>query len=163
MSRMIEQVNDLPKTNESITYKFIQQMQKIIVLIFGMFFIAQSTFAQQAEVVEKEVAEWTQTYQLDQSQQKIVEDLVEMKYFNFEELVTLKSSDMDLYNKKRANIERQTSMGVKSILNEEQLVVYQQKLEQKRVALRQNIDQLKASGAEKEEVAKAIAELKALQ
>ncbi|MEM6699821.1 MAG: hypothetical protein AAF599_15570, partial [Bacteroidota bacterium] len=69
-------------------------MEKIIVLTFGIFFTLQFTFAQQAEVIEQEVAEWTQTYQLDQSQQKIVKDLVEMKYFNFEELIVLKNSDI---------------------------------------------------------------------
>ncbi|MEN0047745.1 MAG: hypothetical protein AAF806_11855 [Bacteroidota bacterium] len=138
-------------------------MEKIIVLTFGIFFTLQFTFAQQAEVIEQEVAEWTQTYQLDQSQQKIVKDLVVMKYFNFEELIVLKNSDIDLYNRKRINIERQTSMGVKSILNQAQLVIYKQMLEEKRLALRQNIDRLKAGGAEKEALAKAIEELKALQ
>jgi len=137
-------------------------MQKIIVLIFGMFFVAQFTFAQQSEVVKKEVLEWMQTYQLDQAQQQIVEDLVEMKYFNFQELAELKSSDLDLYDKKRVNIERQTEMGVKSILNDTQLAIYKQNLERKRVALRQKINSMKSNGAEKESIAKVITELKSL-
>ncbi|MEL6718934.1 MAG: hypothetical protein AAFP82_09485, partial [Bacteroidota bacterium] len=95
--------------------------------------------------------------------QKVVKNLVEMKYFNFEELSSLKNSDIDLYNKKRKNIERQTEMGVKSILSEEQLIVYEQKLEERRDLLRQKINSMKASGAEKDQIAKTISELKALQ
>ncbi|MEM8523946.1 MAG: hypothetical protein AAGG68_04855 [Bacteroidota bacterium] len=138
-------------------------MQKIIVLILGTFFTTQAMFAQQIKAINKEVAEWTQAYQLDQSQQKIVKYLVEMKYFNFEELESMKSNDAELYERKRVNVERQTTMGIKSVLNEDQLLIYAQKLEQKRNILRQKIDEMKTRGAEKDAISKAILELKTLQ
>lgn len=135
-------------------------MNKIFVLITGMFLCVQFTFAQQN--ISQEINEWTQTYQLNEVQQKKVKQLVEMKYFNFEELENIKSSHPELYQQKSKNVESQTRLAIKSILNERQLVIYKEKLDAQKEEIRKKIAELKTNGAEKTEIAQAIHELKSL-
>ncbi|MEM0992081.1 MAG: hypothetical protein AAF806_16115 [Bacteroidota bacterium] len=137
-------------------------MKKYIALAFSLLFIIQLATAQQNAALQQELDGYTQTYQLNETQQKQVQQMLETKYFNLTELEDTKSSNAELYEQKTANLERQTLMGVKSILSETQLVIYKQVREQKRQLLRQKIETLKASGEDKAALSKAIAELKTM-
>jgi len=135
-------------------------MNKIFVLIIGIMFCAQLAFAQQN--ITQEVKDWVQAYQLNDTQQEQVEQLIEMKYFNFQELENIKSSHPELYQQKLKNVDVQTRLGIKSILNEVQLLIYKRNVDAQKAAIRRKIANLRAAGAEKTEIAQAVSELKSL-
>jgi hypothetical protein len=119
--------------------------------------------AQSEMTIEQEVEKWTSLYDLSVAQTYHVRKMVEMKAFNHQELKVLEAGDPELYERKMKNLDRQFQLGVKNILTAEQLPKYNTLVVQKRERLTQKIEQLKASGAEKVEIAKAIEELKAIQ
>ncbi|MEM9886645.1 MAG: hypothetical protein AAF849_12200 [Bacteroidota bacterium] len=135
-------------------------MKKNIILFCALLFSVQLALAQQNTALQQELDQYTQTYQLNERQQIQVKKMLETKYTNLAELQSIQASDAELYEKKSMNLERQTRMGVKSILSETQLVIYQRVREQKRLDLRQKIKQMQNAGAEKKEIAKAVEELK---
>ncbi|MEM1327569.1 MAG: hypothetical protein AAGI23_16530 [Bacteroidota bacterium] len=137
-------------------------MSRLIVL-FGLLLLSWSVQAQSEMTVEQEVKSIVSLYDMNVSQKYHVQKMVEMKAFNHQELKVLEADDSALYERKMLNLDRQFQLGVKSILTEEQLVKYRSIQAQKREQLTRKIEQLKASGAEKVEIAKAVEELNAIQ
>lgn len=132
-------------------------MKIIVVLsIVSLLFIANLS-AQQAQ---PNLENWIQTYQLDVAQQKTAKQLIEQRVKNLAALETIKTSSPDVYQEKLLVLEKQTRMGLKSVLNDRQLVVFEAEEANRKAAIVARVAQLKASGAEKEEIAKATKALK---
>lgn len=140
-------------------------MNKITILTIGLLFFVFSLQAQNQSqsAITQEVKVYADLYEMDAHQIYKTKRMVEMKLDNFEQLKVLAQSEPELYEEKRQNLERQFRLGVKSILDDSQLITYRDLRAQERTVLRQQIKQMQANGAEKTEVAKMVNELKAIE
>ena len=128
-------------------------------LLFSGFLLLAtvSLFAQtKVDQAKKATAELVQLYQLDEQQTAKMLKIQERYFQNDLQIEALKTSDPDLYQKKRISNKRGTEASIKMILTKEQMTVFNQQKLQKRKQEAALIKKMKAEGASKEEIQKAI-------
>lgn len=131
---------------------------KIIVVLFTMSFLFTIDLSAQQE--SSDLEQWTQIYQLDTEQQKVVKQLLDQKAVNLLALKAIEIGDPKVYQEKQLVLEKQTRMGLRSILDDRQLLIYKAEEEKRKTAIKAKVARLKADGADKEEIATAVKALK---
>lgn len=138
-------------------------MKKYIVFTLMVFiFSATAIIAQDNTLaIQTELQKWQQTYNLDVDQQAVVKTILEHKYENLTELATIKSSEPVVYEEKLLTVEKQTRMAVKSILTEQQLLIYEKEEIVRVQKIKKHIVEMQAAepAERKEKLGKAVKEM----
>ncbi len=136
-------------------------MKKYIVFTLILFLLAVAAIAQEnTTAIQTELQKWQQTYNLDVDQQTVVKTILEHKYENLTELAAIKNSEPVLYEEKLLTVEKQTRMAVKSILTEQQLLIYEREETVRVQKIKTRVAEMQAEPAEKKEkLSKAVKEM----
>ncbi|NJL76060.1 MAG: hypothetical protein HC892_14605 [Saprospiraceae bacterium] len=132
-------------------------IKQIVLLVLCSFLMLLSAYGQDTQ---KKLKEWTQMYQLTETQQIKLNQLLELEQENLLELQSVRASNLKLYEQKQRNLIFQTQQGLKSMLNASQLLIFNQQEKAVKDAKKQQYQQLKAAGASKEELSKLLEEMK---
>lgn len=138
-------------------------MKKLGLTTLLLLFLAGMSFAQsstnQSRQVDKATQALAQQYNLDAEQQAKVRRLQEYKFDNLQELETIKTSQPELYLKKRNVIFKQSRMALRNVLNVQQRTIFdaeQADLKRQKEAL---LREKRAAGASKVEIQGLLLEL----
>jgi len=138
-------------------------MKKLGLTTLLLLFLASMSFAQSSTNQSRQLEEATQAlmqqYNLDAEQQAEIRRLQEYKFENLQELETIKTSQPELYLKKRNVIFKQTRMALRSALNPQQRTIFdaeQADLKRQKEAL---LREKRAAGASKVEIQGLLLEL----
>ncbi len=138
-------------------------MKKLGLTTLLLLFLASMSFAQstanQSRQVDKATQALAQQYNLDAEQQAEVRRLQEYKFDNLQELETIKTSQPELYLRKRNVVFKQTRMALRNLLNVQQRTTFdaeQADLKRQQEAL---LREKRAAGASKVEIQGLLLEL----
>lgn len=135
---------------------------RIVVTLFCLFSLSLSSIAQTntpTGEVQAATQELKTQYQLDDQQTVKVQEIQARKFRNLAEIEPLKSSDNELYLKKRQGVLKGANASLKRLLNEQQLVIFKEQEVAERKRQSDIIKALKAKGASKEEILRALLEM----
>ena len=136
-------------------------MNKILLSLCFMCFavLVSAQSKQSVKLAEAATAELTSQYQLDEAQQKTMLEIQTRKYNNIELLEEIKTTQPELYVRKREANVKNTDASIKRLLNEQQLVTFNQILTERRKERLATVKSLSANGASKEEIQNALLEI----
>jgi endonuclease/exonuclease/phosphatase (EEP) superfamily protein YafD len=138
-------------------------MKKYILLTLVLFIFSAITVVAQdnTQAIQTELQQWQQTYNLDTDQQTVVKTILAHKYENLTELAIIKDAEPVIYQEKLLTVEKQTRMAVKSILTEQQLLIYEKEEIVRMQKIKKRIVEMEAAepAEKKEKLSKAVKEM----
>ena len=120
---------------------------------------AQATASVDPAEVQKATDEQVALYKLDANQTQKMYTIQERRLRNLKEIEALKEQNYDLYLAKRKALRTGTEGSIKRLLTPEQRPILDAQLAERRRQEGEKIQALRASGASKEEIQRAILEM----
>lgn len=108
--------------------------------------------------VQQATDELTALYHLDNAQVQKMHTIQERRFRNLAEIEPLKTQDYSVFLAKRKAIVTGTDGSIKRMLHEEQLVIFNNQIAERRKQESDLIRELREKGASKEEIQQAISE-----
>jgi hypothetical protein len=135
-------------------------MKKIFFSVLSLF-LTVSVFAQHSvdPNVKNAADEMVKVFNLDVQQAATALEIQERRYRNLAEIASLENTDKDLYRHKYKAIQQSTDASLRRMLNEEQMVIYNQKKLDARNKRAAKSAELKQQGLSMEEIENALFEL----
>lgn len=139
-------------------------MRKLIAIAVFMMGLTLSMSAQtnmqvDPVAVQKATDEQVALYKLDANQAKEMYKIQERRLRNLQEIETLKEQNYDLYLAKRKAARTGTEGSIKRLLTPEQRPILEAQQMERRKQEGEKIQSMRAAGASKEEIQKAILEM----
>lgn len=116
-----------------------------VFIVLNLFFLSFSI----AQTTTSELRQLVQTYQLDESQQQEVAKLLDTKAQNLTALAAIQTEQPEMYEVKRLHVEINTQMGLKSLLTEAQLSIFETEAKKKAATLDAKLNALLEAGVSK--------------
>ncbi len=134
-----------------------REMKKIFFSMLSLF-LAVSMFAQESvdPKVRKSADEMVKMYDLDEQQATTALEIQERRYRNLAEIASLETTDIDLYRHKYKAVQQSTDASLRRILNEEQMLIYNQRQSEIRTQRAAKAKELKAQGLSPKEIDDAL-------
>lgn len=135
-------------------------MKKIFFSILSLF-LAVSVIAQSSvdPNARKAADEMIKIYDLDEKQSATALEIQERRYRNIAEIAPLESTDKDLYRHKYKAILQSTDASLRRMLNEGQMVIYNERKTDLRERKAAKTAELKAQGLSTTEIEDALLEM----
>ncbi len=134
-------------------------------ILFGtlMLLLISAPLLAQTKISKRDIQRATDEiatiYQLDATQKQEVYQIQERRLHNLAEVEKLKSTDYDLYVRKRHAVRIGTDHAIRQLLNEAQLKIYEARQKDLREREVERMRELKRQGASDAEIKKALLEI----
>ena len=124
-------------------------------------FLAVGIFAQSAvdSKVRKAADEMIEVYNLDEEQAVVAVEIQDRRFRNLAEIESLATTDKDMYRHKYKAIQQSTDASLRRILNEAQMVVYNERKLEIRNKVATKTAELKEQGMSVTEIEDALLEM----
>ena len=134
-------------------------MRKIFFSILSLF-LAVSVIAQGSvdPKVREAADEMVEIYSLEEVQAATALEIQERKYRNLAEIASLESTNEDLYRHKYKAVLQSTDASLRRMLNDEQMIIYNQRKTEMRNKRAEKTAEMKAQGLAIEDIEKALFE-----
>ncbi|HMO40445.1 MAG TPA: hypothetical protein PKC76_14510 [Saprospiraceae bacterium] len=136
-----------------------QRIALILIAVFAVVSVASAQVKVNKRELQKATDEVTKLYRLSPEQQQQVREIQEWRLRNMTEIEAIRSSDYPAYLDKRRSVRMGAEQSIKRLLNESQLVIFEQQMAERRQRELDLMRSMKRQGVTPEKIQLALLEI----
>ncbi len=136
-----------------------QRIALILIAVFAVVSVASAQVKVNKRDLQKATDEVTKLYRLSPEQQQQVREIQEWRLRNMAEIEAIRSSDYPAYLDKRRSVRMGAEQSIKRLLNESQLVIFEQQMAERRQRELDLMRSMKRQGVTPEKIQLALLEI----